>query len=380
MSPQDALKAIVESAGPAGFAHDSAASVVATKLIEQGAAALAAAPQPDRVLETLIAEVFVLDEGGDDSLGHFYRCRVCEKGWTIGGPLRSLNMGPHHYPDCLVQAFMRRLAAAAPQPQIEYLNGMREARAIAMNSGASALTLRAVDRRMTEIIESQPDYVPSPSDPDPWVEDMKAAAAPPPQKDAREFDCPACGFGFTVPPLAAPSVPAATQERLVDWILKPLLVQLKWAVSHDPNPDKLTENIAEFAAEAERGMLAALALPAAERPAPDLEKALEAQIQMALRAMDMGGMTEGEKSFYEGKAAGVRQALNSVRLASASPVSATQEAKPPVPCGAIAAHCVYPHCLNSEHRFYDEVCADVQSSAPLPAERAEPPADVESEK
>ena len=56
-----------------------------------------------------------------------------------------------------------------------------------------------------------------------------------------------------------------------------------------------------------------------------LELALEYQIQMALNAASMGGMTEGQKSFYEGKAAGVKQALNSVRIALPSPPAASKE-------------------------------------------------------
>ncbi len=47
-------------------------------------------------------------------------------------------------------------------------------------------------------------------------------------------------------------------------ILKPLLVQLKWAVSHDAAPDQFTTNVADFAAEAEQ----ALAALGASRPSP----------------------------------------------------------------------------------------------------------------
>lgn len=53
-------------------------------------------------------------------------------------------------------------------------------------------------------------------------------------------------------------VSSPARPELADLVLKPLLVQLKWAVSHDPNPDQMTRNIAEFTAEAEKG-LAALA-------------------------------------------------------------------------------------------------------------------------
>jgi hypothetical protein len=45
-------------------------------------------------------------------------------------------------------------------------------------------------------------------------------------------------------------------------VLKPLLVQLKWAVSHDTQPDKVTENIATFLSEAEQGRAALMPLPA----------------------------------------------------------------------------------------------------------------------
>lgn len=71
--------------------------------------------------------------------------------------------------------------------------------------------------------------------------------------------------------------PAASPVRpqLADLVLKPLLVQLKWAVSHDPNPDQMTRNIAEFTAEAEKG-LAALAEGAVSTAPPALTPPPEA--------------------------------------------------------------------------------------------------------
>ena len=49
------------------------------------------------------------------------------------------------------------------------------------------------------------------------------------------------------------SSPASPLDELV---LKPLLAQLRWAVSHDPSPDQMTRNIADFVAEAEKGRAA----------------------------------------------------------------------------------------------------------------------------
>lgn len=84
--------------------------------------------------------------------------------------------------------------------------------------------------------------------------------------------------------------------------------------------------VAEHAAQLIVGLKKerAVAVPPPPREEPALlELALERQIQMALRAMEMAGMTDGQKAFYEGKAAGVRQALNSVRYVAAAALPET---------------------------------------------------------
>lgn len=76
---------------------------------------------------------------------------------------------------------------------------------------------------------------------------------------------------------------SSSSDRLAELVLKPLLIQLKWAVSHDPYPDQMTRNIAEFTAEAEKG-LAALTERAASPTMPALDDAREP------RAETLGGL------------------------------------------------------------------------------------------
>lgn len=71
------------------------------------------------------------------------------------------------------------------------------------------------------------------------------------------------------------------QDELIRLVLKQLLVQLKWAVSHDPHPDKFTENIATFTSEAERGLAALSASRTAQEG--QQEKALWLPIDTAPR-------------------------------------------------------------------------------------------------
>jgi len=105
------------------------------------------------------------------------------------------------------------------------------------------------------------------------------------------------------------------ESRLAELVLKPLLVQLNWAVSHDPNPDQMTINISEFAVEAHKGLVALLA-EVSSAPPPALR-------ELIAKWRERAELSHPPLSYEEGICKGIGLCLDELEAALAS--SSSQE-------------------------------------------------------